>query len=133
MSNLKKELLITSKYKSGGGQGGVSLYLTLMIVATLLSVALGISAIFLGQIETIRIMGNSVLAFYAADAGIEKVLMGRSNPSSNCTEVSPCALGNGAEYHIIIQTPGPNCLATNYCITSVGSYKETKRAIEVSY
>lgn len=107
--------------------------MTLMIVAMLLSAALGISAIFLGQTETIRIMGNAVLAFYAADAGIEKVLIERSNPSSSCTEASPCALGNGAQYYIIIQTPGQNCSAANYCITSVGSYKETKRAIEITY
>lgn len=114
-------------------QSGVSLYLALMIMAMLLSISLGISSIFLGQTKTIRIMGNSVSAFYAADAGIEEVLKQRSSPSSTCTEASPCTLDNGSAYYLIIQTPGENCTANNFCITSIGIYKETRRALEIMY
>ena len=125
MSNLKKELSIASKYKSGGG---VSLYLAFMIMTILLAIALGLSSIFLGQTKMIRTMGNSVMAFYAADAGIEKVLVDRANP-----DLTPDYY-NGANYQVIVTQGGiGNCEADNYCITSVGIYQETRRAIEIQY
>lgn len=74
MSNSKKELLIVLKYKSGGGQKGVSLYLALVIMGILLALALGISTILVGQIKITKGMGDSVIAFYAADTGIEREL-----------------------------------------------------------
>lgn len=114
---------------------GVSLYLALMIMGILLAIALGISAIFIGQTKMLKEMGDSVIAFYAADTGIEEVLSGdRNNPSSGgCIESSPCSLDNGAEYYLDIRdnTADPNC--PNFCIKSTGSYKETKRAIEITY
>ena len=114
-------------------QKGVSLYLALMIMSVLLALALGISSIFLGQAQTLRQMGYSVVAFYAADTGIEEVLVNRAAPSSTCTDVSPCALGNGADYFLTITAAGPNCSAYNYCIKSIGEYQGVKRAIEISY
>jgi len=100
----------------------------------LLAIALGVSTIFLGQVKSIREMGYSVIAFYAADAGIEEVLVDRANPNSSCTELSPCDLDNGAQYYLnIVDGDDPNCDANYYCIKSVGVYKEIKRAIEISY
>ena len=55
-------------------QKGVSLYLAVIIMLILLAIALGVSTILVGQIKTIRGMGNSVSAFYAADTGIETEL-----------------------------------------------------------
>jgi len=112
---------------------GTSLYLGLMIMTILLAVALGVSTIFLGQMKSIREMGYSVIAFYAADAGIEEVLMNRSNPSSPCTESSPCSLDNGSEYYINVRASGSNCEANYYCVKSVGVYKGIRRAIEITY
>ncbi len=114
-------------------QQGTTLYLSLMIMTILLAVAFGLSSIFLGQAKMIRSMGQSVIAFYAADAGIEEVLTRRSSPSSTCTKLSPCFLDNGAAYYIIIQTPGVDCAAANYCITAVGVFKEARRAIGIEY
>ena len=113
-------------------QRATTLYLALIIMTIFLAIAFGLSSIFLGQTKMIRTMGYSVVAFYAADAGIEEVLMQRNNPSSICAYLSPCSLDNGAKYYIVIQ-PGSNCGADNYCITSVGTYKETRRAIEIEY
>lgn len=118
---------------SAKSQKGSTLYLGLMIMTILLGIAFGLSSIFLQQTGMIRSMGQSVIAFYAADAGIEDVLMERSSPSSVCTEASPCLLDNGAQYWIAIETPGPSCEAVNYCITAVGAYEETRRAIEIEY
>ena len=106
--------------------------MALMVMNILLAVALGISAIFVGQLQITREMGDSVIAFYAADTGIERVLYsGRETPSFSCPAgPPPCSLDNGAEYYVII-TPGGDC--TNFCIRSVGTYNNVRRAIEVSY
>lgn len=114
-------------------QKGVSLYLALMVMMILLGIALGISTIFLGQVKILRQLGYSVIAFYAADAGIDEVLLTRDAPNTFCLETRPCALDNGATYYIEIRPGGLNCAAFNYCIKSVGEYKETRRAIEIRY
>lgn len=114
-------------------QQGTTLYLGVMIMTILLAIAFGLSSIFLSQTRMIRSMGHSVIAFYAADAGIEEVLVQRSSPSSICTEPSPCSLDNNATYYIVIETPGVDCDGTNYCITAVGAFKETRRAIRIEY
>lgn len=115
-------------------QKGVSLYIAIMIIAILLAIVLGAGAILLGQLKVIKGMENSITAFYAADTGIEEVLMNRAGPSSLCTKLNPCELDNGAEYYIEVKLAGESgCDAGNFCIRSVGSYGGTKRAIEVEY
>lgn len=118
--------MLDNKYQSG-----VSLYLAVMIMTILLAIALGLNTLFLGQAKMIKEMGNSVLAFYAADAGIEEVLINRSSPSN----IPATALPNGATYQVMVTTGGiGDCLATyNYCIKSIGIYQETRRAIEIVY
>ncbi|MBI2041807.1 MAG: hypothetical protein HYT20_02165 [Candidatus Nealsonbacteria bacterium] len=99
-------------------------------MTVLLSLTLGISTIFLGQVEVTRNLGYSVIAFYAADAGIERVLMTRNSP----VNIAPISLSNGAVYEVFVRSAGVGgCAAANYCIKSLGSYKETNRAIEISY
>ncbi len=121
-------------------QKGLSLYLAIVIMVILLAIVLGAGAILLGQLKVIKGMENSVIAFYAADTGIERVLMDRADPKNgeaalNCTKISPCSLDNEAEYYIEAKAGGEgDCPAiNNFCIRSVGTYGETKRAIEVVY
>jgi len=109
---------------------GITLYLSVVIMAMVLSVALGISTIFSGQLNVLRNMGYSVIAFYAADAGIENILTIRGAP----VNIPTAPLSNGATYEVSVRSAGINgCVAANYCIKSIGSYKETNRAIEVNY
>lgn len=108
---------------------GVALYFVVLIMGILLSIGLAISVIALGQIKMVKGMGDSVIAFYAADTGIEKVLISRSNPS----DIPETILDNGASYEVTVFFPGPDCTADYRCIRSVGTYKGIKRAIEVEY
>ena len=109
---------------------GITLYLSVVIMAMVLSVALGISTIFSGQLNVLRNMGYSVIAFYAADTGIENILTIRGAP----VNIPTTPLSNGATYEVSVRSAGINgCVAANYCIKSIGSYKETNRAIEVNY
>ena len=113
-------------------QKGVSLYLALMIMGVLLAIALGMSTIFIGQTKMLKEMGNSVIAFYAADAGIEKSLTQRNDPTP--LDGYSETLDNGADYNLnVLGSTDSDCDAANYCIKSIGSYKGTKRAIEVMY
>lgn len=142
MQNLKKEFsIVLKKIKSGGGQKGISLYLAVIIMAILLSVALGITTILLGQMRVTRGMEESTMAFFAADSGIEKVMYSIYNnnfqPSYSGPPGDPTytvTLVCGKDY---IDCPAPlvrdfSCSAPYFCIKSVGKYKEVKRAIEVT-
>jgi len=53
---------------------GVSLIITFFIMLIILAVVLAITTILYSELKIIRNIGNSVVAFYAADSGAEKVL-----------------------------------------------------------
>ncbi|MBI2053748.1 MAG: DUF2341 domain-containing protein [Candidatus Staskawiczbacteria bacterium] len=53
---------------------GISLIITFFILTIVLAVVLSISIVLYREIKIIRSVGNSVIAFYLADSGIEKVL-----------------------------------------------------------
>ncbi|MEK7658242.1 MAG: pilus assembly PilX N-terminal domain-containing protein [Patescibacteria group bacterium] len=55
-------------------QKGVSLIITFFILTILLAVVLSTSIILYSEIKTIKNIGNSVVAFYLAESGIEKTL-----------------------------------------------------------
>lgn len=55
-------------------QKGVSLIITFFIMTIILSVILSVSIFLYNQIKIIRNIGNSVVSFFAADSGVEKVL-----------------------------------------------------------
>lgn len=55
-------------------QKGVSLIITFFVLTIMLAVVLSISILIYGEIKIIRNIGNSVVAFYAADSGVEKFL-----------------------------------------------------------
>ncbi len=51
---------------------GVSLIFVIFVMSIVLSIGLGISAITVQQIKLLRDLGHSVVAFSAADTGIEQ-------------------------------------------------------------
>jgi len=120
---------------------GVSIYLSLMIMVILLAIGLGISAIVVSQMKMLTGMGDSVIAIYAADTGVERVLYAISindlhpNYQDSVGEASYNAtLVCGSSF---TECPSPlikdpNCLASYYCLKSIGTYKGTKRAIFVT-
>jgi hypothetical protein len=121
------------KLKNLRREKGVSIYLALMIMTILLAIVFGLSAISLGQIKTIRGMGNSVAAFYAAETGIERALY-TSGCDSTCSLFGDLDLGNGniSHYDVSGIAPGADCSGSNYCLVSIGSFNQTRRAIQIS-
>lgn len=117
-------------------ESGLSLYLSIIIMSIILSIVFGISSILLVQLSTIKGMENSVIAFYAADTGIEHVLVDRINPivfDACTTEATACSLGDARYYVKVLTQSQADCNAATFCIKSVGIYKDSRRAIEVTY
>jgi len=93
---------------------------------------LSLSIILIGQMRIITGIGNSVIAFYAADTGMEKILLQRQSPPIGKSVLSG-ELDNNAHYSVDVSSPGLDCDADHYCIRSVGIYRGIRRAIEAEY
>ena len=108
---------------------GVSILLSVMILSVILSIALGSSDIAIRQVQSMEGIGDSVVALYAADHGVEEVMVMEYPTSITETELS-----NGATYVVtVVDSSDPSCSADNYCIESIGSYRDAKRAIRSVY
>ena len=130
-------------------QKGVSLYLSLMIMAIILAIGLGLATIFVSRLATLREIGHSVVSFYAADTGIEQILYldeircmppvcTTTDPStiadfctSDCSGLcsgfsTSTQLENKAEYEAKFSTTTQK----EKIIQAVGTYKATRRGIK---
>ena len=99
--------MITDKQK------GVSLIITFFIMIIILSVILSVSVILYSEVKVVRNIGNSVVSFYAAESGIEKVLYYDRQviPSGTtrglCSILNSCIPGSSGETSIYCNaTPG---------------------------
>jgi hypothetical protein len=107
----------------------------------LLGIALSLTAILIGQITMVREMGYSVIALSAADAGIEKILVVKEDPTGEDSSYYSGSLVNGATYEIFVLQQGEeHCTKPewSYCIKSIGTYppppsEGVHRAIEIAY
>lgn len=111
---------------------GIALVLSVIILSLLLAAALGISTILVGQMTVLRGMEQSVQAYFAADSGIERVLYDDSQ-GVDIISTCPCSgnLDNGASYNVLALPPGPDCIGVSYCLQSIGSFRDSRRAIEI--
>ncbi|MBZ9572788.1 hypothetical protein KJA17_01160 [Patescibacteria group bacterium] len=113
-------------------QKGVSLYLTIVILSVLTAAILTMISISVSQIKVIQTLGNSVIAFYGADTGIERVLYGVYKEGyipalGECPLDYRGTLDNGASYEVCVSDESASI------ILSTGSYKKTKRRIEINF
>ncbi len=131
-------------------QKGISLLFVVLIMGVILSIGLGISSILVQQTRITGEIGYSVVAFYAADSGIEQELYDLYKLEEG--EHPPQYTGDlgDASYEVIASCGADvlpencpanlsiddDCDALNCCIKSVGIYqgtKRTKRAIKIEY
>jgi hypothetical protein len=142
-------------------QKGFSLFITVVFMSIMLSIVIGLNTILFGQLKSLSQAGNSVVAFYAADAGSEFILTtivnGTNPPPKSYALTTP--LESGALYEIetrcCSQAGNPLCIydgTTNtcpilpvgdpavidngcqgrmYCSRVIGTYNNTKRTIEI--
>lgn len=126
-------------------QKGVSLYFAVIITSLLLAIALGLSTILISQIKILKEMGDSTIALFAADSGMEKILyLDIECNQAGCTTTWPgvcnsiCTgfttdpystssqLGEASFTVIASSTVG------GMIFQSKGIYKQSQRAIEAS-
>jgi len=111
------------------GQKGIAIYLAAVTLSIVLTVAFGTSLIALYQLKNINEAGNSVIAFAAAETGIEWSLtyVDEVNYGTLCPENK--TLDNGAVYTVSCDL----CGAGNafLCIRSEGTYNGTQRTIKI--
>ena len=136
--------IVFEKIKSGGGQKGVSLYFAIIILSILLAIVLGLATILVGQTRMIKGMGDSVIAFYGADTGIERILyedkLCRLPPPCGsgtlpCKNPTDCLEGLAAGNFSEMVVPPAYEVSFNDGATriySIGMYSGTRRAIQVS-
>jgi hypothetical protein len=100
---------------------GVSLYLALVIMSFLIAIGLGVSLIIVSQMKMMKGMGDSVVAFYAADTGIERTLYQVRRGGGWSGDISGSV--GGASYYVT--SPASDTYQ------SKGGFANVKRAIEV--
>ena len=120
---------------------GIAMFITLIVTVILLGIALGLSSILIGNLAVLKSAGESVLAFAAAEAGIEQVLLIDNRDCSGnlaCLQGAipggPQPLSNTATYTLEVTAPGSGtCPAgVNYCAKSIGTYQGATRAIRIT-
>lgn len=108
---------------------GASILLAILILVTILAIAFGASTLIIGEIRISREAPKSLLAYCAAEAGIEKALYS-NRKEGIAIDIPECSvnLGNESSYGFDIKVT-----ENNVRIISWGCYKDVKRAIEVNY
>lgn len=109
---------------------GVALFLTFFVMIVMLGIALGLNSMFFTQLELIRGVDDSLIAFYAAEAGVERQLYEGTLPPPPVNYVG--TLSNGSSYQVQVFLAGQGgCQGTDFCIESKGSYRQAERAVWV--
>jgi len=117
-------------------RGQVAIILSIMILSMLLAIALGISTLLVQQLQLTRDMGDSVIAFYAADSGAEKCLYDIWNGKTGATS---CYIDDN-HGRTVTQTLQANPLI-QFTVTfnapgniqSRGDYKSTSRKLDLNF
>jgi Tfp pilus assembly protein PilX len=128
---------------------GVALFLTVLIMSVILAIGLGISGIIIQQIKISGNIGDSVVAFYTADSGVEYQIFNLYKEETHNPPYNVTFDDNGASYSVsAVCSDNDNITCpvgipivgkeecsslNNFCIKSIGTFQTAKRAIEVNY
>ena len=119
-------------------QKGIALLITMVLLGTIMATAMGVAVLVIGETGITRLVTDSTLALFAADAGIEKMFYACSNkiPYPSPANFTVLDIGNGAKYTVCMAAvSGGAC--TNTCndawVISKGSYNTAQRSFEASY
>lgn len=112
---------------------GVILLLTLFILSGLLIITLAAADLVLTGLKMNNLTGYSNLAFFAAEAGLERSLWeSRKNsfslPNDNQTGLFAQSLGNNSSYSVDYAISPPDVT-----FKSIGSYRGVKRSVASTY
>ncbi|MBI2587952.1 hypothetical protein HYW30_01475 [Candidatus Azambacteria bacterium] len=110
---------------------GATLLFAILILASVFLISLAIGSSILTQRRLSSAIGDSLIAFYAADSGIENRLFATKSgtpTTGNCADFA-LSFSNGATCTISsVETSGGVT-----AIRSIGSFRGVKRGMEVSF
>lgn len=134
------------KMKPGRNARGVALYMAVVIMSILFSISFGMSSLSIARLKNLNSIGNSVVAFYAADVGAEQsaydaVQLGLGSAAYTIPLTYLDTNNNGVEdegdatYEVYGVLGGVNeCPAAyQYCLKCTGKYMGTKRTITLQF
>ena len=110
-------------------ESGVSLIFTVLFLGMVLSTGLGIANLMLKEIKISSNIGYSVPAFYAAEAGIEKILYVDRKVEDGVSDGDMYNNSPNPSFEANVKIDGDGDIT----IKSVGTYNGVKRGVEVSY
>lgn len=110
-------------------KNGYALLLTLLVMSAILSIAIGLSRLGLGEIRLSRDNSVSLVAYYAAETGVECQMFADRIGGVTCgtAEVPMCLSPD-----ICVETISTG-ISPGRTIQSTGSYRDVRRAIELTY
>ena len=110
-------------------QKGSSLLLTVLIMAAIVSIAIGVSRLSLREIVLTRDVSKSLIAYYAAEAGIEAAIFyDRSVVGGDSSFTLSDCLNSDTCYEVEASGISPN-----RTIRSRGTYQDIERAVELTF
>jgi len=120
----------TNKNKKGS-----ALLMGILILSSIIAVSFSVSRMVMTAIETGGVQAQSVISYYTAEAGAERVLYGIRKGSidvdteddTNIFDEGDNILSNGSEYKVFVTQYNP------LKIINLGSFKTTKRSVELSF
>lgn len=112
---------------------GTALFMTIMMLAGILTVSLGAANLIVPGLVMSRVQNYSTKAYFAAEAGAERVLweVRKNNyvvPDVNTANIFTGSLGNASAYDVDYATSSP--IIT---MTANGIYSGSRRSIELQY
>jgi hypothetical protein len=110
-------------------QKGATLYFAIVIMSILLAAVFSITTIILIQLRYINKIGNSVIAYYAADSGAEAAL--EQGATTSPPNLSGSVGGATFETDTLASTT-PECTGKYYCILSIGKFEGVERRVKVT-
>jgi hypothetical protein len=112
---------------------GVSLYMTIVMMAVLFTMVLGVTIIIIRGLDILKGASDSIKAFHAADTGVERALY-NIRVNNDCSPIcgTPCTIGGDSNWTYSLDYTG-GCSASSISISAKGTYYGSQRKIEVSY
>ena len=127
----KNSYLTSHTAQRGSHERGAILYLAVLSMAVILGIVVSVSTITFQELKLLRGIGNSVIAFYAAEAGLERQYFEANPIGSNFSDT----LSNGSSYSVeVIDPSDPDCTgAFLFCVKSKGTFRDSNRALHNTF
>ncbi len=133
---------------SSSHEKGVSIYITLILLFVLFGLAMGLSALILGQLKILSSMGDSIVAYYAGEAGVEEMIYQTKTETSFPGSITG-SLSNNSSFEVemycaegvdecVDACSGSPCTTESWCDVrfcpiSKGTFQDTNRSVRVKY